>query len=368
MPTTRQKECGEAAPLANCRQKRDERQMTDEIHYPFPDAPGEGDATEVAPGILWMRLPLPMALDHVNVYALRDGPGWAIVDAGMHSRRSIAIWEKLLAGPLGGKPVTRLIVTHHHPDHVGMAGWFQARGADLLMSRVGWLYARMLTLDLQPLPTPQAIVFWQRAGLSAAALEKRAAERPFNFADVVHPMPVGFIRLQAGDRLHLAGRDWLVRIGHGHAPDHLTLWSDGIVLGGDQLLPGISANIGVYPTEPEADPLTDWLDSCAAFQPHARKDDLILPGHKLPFRGLPFRLGQMIENHQSALDRLAAFLAIPRCANECYPILFKREIGAAEEGLALVETVAHLNCLLQRGLVSRSLTAEGAYLWKRLTS
>lgn len=339
--------------------------MTDEILYPFPDAPAEGEAIEVAPGVLWMRLPLPMALDHVNVYALEDGPGWAIVDTGMYSRRSVAIWEKLLAGPLGGRPITRLIVTHHHPDHVGLAGWFQAQGAELLMSRVAWLYARMLTLDVQPLPTPQAMAFWRQSGLSQAALEKRAAERPFNFADVVHPMPVGFTRLQAGDRLDLAGRDWLVRVGHGHAPDHLTLWSDGIVLGGDQLLPGISANIGVYPTEPEADPLTDWLESCAGFQPFAKTTDLILPGHKLPFTGLPFRLVQMIENHEAALMRLAEFLATPRVATECYRTLFKRQIGAAEESLALVETVAHLNCLLRRGLVSRSLGRDGAYLWTR---
>jgi glyoxylase-like metal-dependent hydrolase (beta-lactamase superfamily II) len=340
--------------------------MADEILHPFPKAPAEDKAVEVAPGILWMRQPLPMALDHVNVYALEDGPGWAIIDTGMNSRRSVAIWEKLLAGPLGGRPVTRLIVTHHHPDHVGLAGWFQARGAELHMSRVAWLYARMLTLDEQPVPTQQAMTFWRKAGLSEALLDKRAAERPFNFADVVHPMPLGFTRLQAGDRLHLAGRDWLVRVGHGHAPDHLTLWSDGMVIGGDQLLPGISANIGVYPTEPEADPLTDWLESCAGFQPFAKATDLILPGHKLPFTGLPFRLVQMIENHEAALGRLAEFLAVPRVATECYQTLFKRQIGAAEEGLALVETIAHLNCLLRRGLVSRSLGPNGAYLWARL--
>ena len=315
---------------------------------------------------LWLRLPLPMALDHVNVYALEDGPGWAIVDTGLHSRRGVALWERLLAGPLAGRPVTRVIVTHHHPDHVGMAGWFQARGAELLTTRVAWLYARMLTLDVQPLPTPESMTFWRRAGLPADRLAARAAERPFNFADVVHPMPVGFAQIAEGDRLHLAGRDWRVRLGHGHAPDHATLWSDGIVIGGDQLLPGISANIGVYPTEPEADPLTDWLQSCAAFRPHARAGDLILPGHKLPFTGLPFRLEQMIENHVAALDRLLDHLARPRVAMDCFAVLFKRPIGLAEEGLALVEAVAHLNCLLRRGRVSRSLTADGACLWERL--
>src|SRR5690606_11806828 len=142
--------------------------------------------------------------------------------------------------------------------------------------------------------------------------------------------------------------------------DHATLWTDGLGLGGDQLLPGISANIGVYPTEPEADPLAEWLESCAKFQAFARDSDLILPGHKLPFTGLPFRLTQMIGNHVEALDRLLDFLATPRKAVECFALLFKRAIGPEVEGLALVEAVAHLNCLLHRGQVSRSLDSSGA--------
>jgi glyoxylase-like metal-dependent hydrolase (beta-lactamase superfamily II) len=341
--------------------------VSDGVRHPFETAPPEGAVIEVAPGILWLRLPLPMALDHVNIYALDDGDGWTIVDAGLSSRRSKAIWDGLLAGPLGGKPVTRVILTHHHPDHVGLVGWFQARGAELLATRTAWLYARMLTLDVQDRPTAEALTTYRRAGVTGAELDRRAAERPFNFADIVDPMPLGFTRLAEGGRLHAAGRDWTVRLGQGHAPDHATLWSDdGIVLGGDQLLPGISANIGVYPTEPEADPLTEWLESCRAFMPLARDDLLILPGHKLPFTGLPFRLGQMIENHESALARLLDHLAEPRVATGCFIPLFKREIGPAEFGLALVEAVAHLNCLLQRGLVSRSLGPDGAWEWERL--
>jgi glyoxylase-like metal-dependent hydrolase (beta-lactamase superfamily II) len=341
--------------------------VTEGIRHPFAAAPAEGAVIEVAPGILWLRLPLPMALDHVNIYALDDGDGWAIVDAGLSSRRSKAIWEGLLAAPLAGKPVTRVILTHHHPDHVGLAGWFQSRGAELLATRTAWLYARMLVLDVQERPAAEALTFYRRAGVTGADLDRRASERPFNFADMVDPMPLGFTRLSEGQRLKAGGRDWTIRIGQGHAPDHATLWSDdGIVLGGDQLLPGISANIGVYPTEPEADPLTEWLDSCRAFMPHAREDQLVLPGHKLPFTGLPFRLTQMIENHESALDRLLDHLGKPRVATACFLPLFRREIGGAEQGLALVEAVAHLNCLLRRGLVSRSLTPDGAWEWERL--
>ncbi len=340
--------------------------MTDGIRHPFATPPAEGAATEVAPGILWLRLPLPMALDHVNVYALDDGAGWTIVDAGLSSRRSKAIWEQLLAGPLGAKPVNRVILTHHHPDHVGLAGWFQSRGAELLATRTAWLYARMLTLDVQERPSPEALTFYRRAGLTADELDRRATQRPFNFADMVDPLPLGFTRLTEGMRLAVAGRDWTLRIGHGHAPDHATLWSDdGIVLGGDQLLPGISANIGVYPTEPEADPLSEWLHSCRAFLPHATGDQLILPGHKLPFTGLPFRLTQMIENHEAALGRLIDHLSTPQTAAQCFLPLFRREIGPAEQGLAVAEAVAHLNCLLRRGLVSRSLTPDGAWAWER---
>jgi glyoxylase-like metal-dependent hydrolase (beta-lactamase superfamily II) len=320
----------------------------------------------VAEGILWLRLPLPMALDHVNVYALADADGWTLIDTGMNSRKTRDIWETALAGPLAGKTVARVLLTHHHPDHVGLVGWFQDRGAELLTTRTAWLYARMLTLDVQDRPSAESLQFYQRAGTSPEMLAKRANERPFNFADMVAPMPLGFTRVEEGETLTLGGRRWRVRLGQGHAPDHITLWSevDELVIGGDQLLPGISPNIGVYPTEPEADPLTEWLEATARFVPHAREDQLVLPGHKLPFTGLPFRLQQMAENHHQALERLLGHLHEPQTAAGCFPALYKRPIGEREYGLALVEAVAHLNCLLRRGQVCRSLRADGAWLWQ----
>lgn len=338
------------------------------IRFPDDTPPPEGEVTEVAPGILWMRLPLPMALDHVNVYALDDGGGWTIIDTGLHSKRGVALWERLLAGPLAGRPVTRVIITHHHPDHVGMAGWFQARGAELLMTRTAWLYARMLLLDDQPLPSAESLLFYTRAGMPPEILATRAAMRPFNFCDVVHPMPVGFTRLEEGGFITMAGRDWTIRLGSGHAPDHATFWSGDLILGGDQLLPGSSANIGVYPTEPGADPLTDWIESCTRFQPLATDSQLVLPGHKLPFTGLPLRLSQMVDNHHGALARLQGHLSTPRAAHDCFAPLFKRAIGPGEYGLALVEAVAHLNHLLARGDASRYLGANGAWIWQAKAS
>lgn len=337
------------------------------IRYPFDSAPEEGDAREVADGILWMRLPLPMALDHVNVYAIRDGAGWAVVDTGFDTSKTRAIWETLLAGPMRGLPVTRVIVTHHHPDHVGLAGWFMARGAELITTRTAWLTARMLVLDVQEAPTPETLAFWRAAGMDAATLEKRASERPFNFADIVAPLPLGFNRIREGDVVEIGGRHWDVRIGHGHAPEHATLWcrEEALVLGGDQLLPSISPNLGVYATEPAADPVTEWIESCTHLAHYAKADHLVLPGHKLPFTGLPDRLRQLIENHHGALSRLREHLDRPRTAAECFAPLFKRRIDAGTYGLALVESVAHLNHLLALGEVTREKRGDGAWAWQR---
>ncbi len=338
----------------------------EEIRHPFPNPPEPGTATEVAPGILWMRLPLPMKLDHVNVYALDDGDGWTLIDTGMATDAGRAAWATLLAGPLAGRPVRRVLVTHHHPDHVGLAGWFVARGAELLMPRTGWLMARMLTLDTQTLPPPEAQAFYRRAGMDAQELAHRAASRPFNFADCVDLLPLGYARLTEGQSVTLGGRTWDIRMGDGHAPEHATLWSrtDRVVIGGDQFLPSISPNLGVYPTEPEADTVGDWIATCTRLAPFARPDQLVLPGHKLPFTGLPARLRQMVDNHHGALARLAAFLATPRRATDCFPTLYKRQIGPAEYGLALAEALGHLNHMHQTGRARRWLDDDGAWLWQ----
>lgn len=336
------------------------------IRYPFDTPPAEGEALEVAEGILWMRLPLPMALDHVNVYALRDGDGWAVIDTGFDSRKTRAIWQRLLDGPMRGLPVTRVIVTHHHPDHIGLAGWFIAQGAELLTTRTAWLMARMLVLDEQDRPTPETLDFWRAAGMDPAILQKRSRERPFNFADVVAPLPLGFTRIREGDMLTIGGRDWDVRIGHGHAPEHATLWCrhGDLVIGGDQLLPSISPNLGVYATEPMADPVTDWIESCSHLARFAHVDQLVLPGHKLPFTGLPDRIHQLIENHHGALSRLREHLDQPRTATDCFRPLFKRQIDEGTYGLAMVEAVAHLNHLLALGEVTRDKRDDGAWAWQ----
>jgi glyoxylase-like metal-dependent hydrolase (beta-lactamase superfamily II) len=344
---------------------------TDGLRYPFPHPPAPGQALAVADGILWLRLPLPMALDHVNAWALDDrlhgGDGWTVVDPGMHTPRTVAAWEQALAGPLAGARVARVIVTHYHPDHIGMAGWFQARGAELVTPRLGWMTARMLVLDVQDRPLPQTLAFWRRAGMPAADLAARAGQRPFNFADVVAPLPPGFTRLSDGDTLRVGGRDWHVLFGQGHAPDHAVLWAaDGtLVLGGDQLLPGISANLSVYAAEPAADPVGEWMAATRAFQPRATGAELVLPGHKLPFTGLPLRLTQMIANHDGALARLHDHLSLPRTAVQCFAPLFAREIAPDTYVMALGEAVAHLNHLARTGQALAEPGPDGADLWRR---
>ncbi len=336
------------------------------IRYPFDEPPAPGEAHEVAEGVLWLRLPLPMALDHVNVYAFDEGDSWTILDTGFDTHKSRAIWEAILSGPLRGKPVGRVIITHYHPDHIGLAGWFVAHGATLTTTRTSWLLARMLTLDVHAVPSEETLAFFRRSGMDPALYEQRRAERPFNFADCVHSLPAGYDRIVEGQEIEIGGRRWVTHIGHGHAPEHATFWSleDNLVIGGDQLLPSISPNLGVYANEPEADPVAEWLESCDRLSSFAEEDHFVLGGHKLPFTGLPTRLRQLAENHVGALGRLLDHLAEPKRGGECFVPLFKREIGYGEYGMALAETIAHLNHLHQTGRARRWTGEDGAYRWQ----
>ena len=335
------------------------------LSFPHPEPPAAGEAIEIAPGILWARLPLPMALDHVNIYLLADEDGWTVVDTGMDTPPCREAWEALLAGPLSGAPIARVLITHFHPDHVGLAGWLCARsGARLIGTRTSFLYARMLQLDAWEEPPEEAVSFYKAAGYGAAEMQRMRERAKYGFARVCHPLPVGFRRIAEGQTIRLAGRDWRVLLGHGHAPEHAVLVSDdGLVLAGDQVLPRITSNIGVYPTEPEGDPLGDWLASCAVLWDALPADALILPGHNEPFRGVDVRLTQLLDHHAESLDRLAAFLAEPRRAVDCFEVLFDRQITAQLLGFATIEAVAHLNHLEARGRAVRE-TVDGVHFFR----
>ncbi|WP_417249745.1 MBL fold metallo-hydrolase [Celeribacter sp.] len=340
--------------------------MTAPIRTPF-DPPEDGATRTIADGVVWVRMPLPKPLGHVNCFLFDEGDGWTLVDTGLDTKTSRRIWRGIL-DDLGGKPVTRVIATHHHLDHVGLLGWFMEQGAELVTTRTAYLMARMLQLDVQEESTPQMLAFWRSCGMDADIYAERAAERPFNTADAVGPIPLGYTRIEDGGEIAIGGRLWDIRCGNGHAPEHATFWSrDGdLVIGGDQLLGAISPNLGVSATEPAADPVGEWLASCEAFRPFATDQQLVLVGHKHIYTGLPARLTQLIDNHHSALERLINHLDTPRTACDCFDPLFRRPIKAGEYGLAMVEAMAHCNHLFARGLVTRDVSEDGAVLWKRV--
>ena len=235
------------------------------LTFPHPDPPAKGETIEVAPGILWARLPLPMALDHVNVYLLDGEDGWTIIDTGMKTREGRECWDALLAGPLAGKPIKQILVTHHHPDHIGLAGWLAEKvGAPLVTTRTAFLYAKMLQLDGWDELPADAVRYYEQAGFGPVEMERAQNRASFGFfkgmCAATARLPSGCLKMTC---CRLAGADWCIVIGHGHAPEHAMLWceSDGILISGDQVLPRITSNIGVYPTEPEGDPLGEWLDS-----------------------------------------------------------------------------------------------------------
>ena len=324
------------------------------LHPHGGTAPGPGELLAVADGILWLRMPLPFSLDHINLWVLDGGDHWAIVDTGVASPACKALWREAFAGPLAAKPVGRLIVTHYHPDHIGLAGWL-ARKWQLTpeLSRAEWLLARVLALETADRTPPEVLAFYARHGWPPQALETLAAAPWGAFARGVHPLPQGYRRLHDGDRLEIGGRAWQVVVGSGHSPEHVCLWcaAEGVLISGDQVLPRITSNVSVWPTEPDADPLAEWLASIERLR--AIPDDtLVLPAHGAPFRRLHARLDQLEADHRAKLDALLVRLAeAPAAATACFETLFSRPIGPSEMQLATGEALAHLHWLARRGLV-----------------
>ncbi|MEM7060906.1 MAG: MBL fold metallo-hydrolase [Pseudomonadota bacterium] len=331
--------------------------------FPWEAPPTHTEVIEVTDGIFWVRSPLPLRLDHVNCYVLDDGDGWTLVDTGMDHMPSREAWETLLTGPLSVKPIHRVVITHHHPDHIGLLGWFAEHGAEVWITRLGYALGRMMQMDRPDVQPAQSIAFRRLAGQSEEDVAEFAKEKPWHFP--VTAIPLGFRVIEDGATLRMGGRDWTVHFGHGHAWDHATFWTNDVVLAGDQIIPGISSNVGVWALEPEADTVGAWLESCLRLREVARgTDPLILPGHKLPFRGVDLRLTQLIENHHSALDRIMKTLSEgPKTAQQMFQAIFMRDIRGSQYGLALAESVAHMNHLRKLGKVQRDLI-NGAWVYK----
>lgn len=345
---------------------RDQRGLS----YPFGPPPGVGESVKVAPDIHWIRLPLPMSLNHINVYALEDGDGWALVDTGLNTPDSIAGWEAVLAGPLGGRPVTRVICTHMHPDHIGLAGWLCDRfEVPLLMTRLEYVMARMLIADTGQAAPEDGVTFCRAAGWNEEQIA-RFRKHFGGFGKAVRPLPTAFTRMSEGEVLTIGDGAWRVVVGEGHSPEHACLWreSDDVLLGGDQILPRISSIVAVWPTEPAADPLDDWLVSLKRMKTVFPETTLVLPSHGEPFRGIQARLDALIRGHETGLTRLQRTLARPCRVVDVFGALFARPIDDGLLGMATGESLAHLNYLAHRGRVQVARDADGVDWWTTTSS
>jgi glyoxylase-like metal-dependent hydrolase (beta-lactamase superfamily II) len=341
--------------------------LTSALTYPLAEEPqtGDGSAVAVAPGVLWLRMPLFAALPWINVWAIADGAGWSIVDTGLKSAKTTEAWGAAFAQMLEGAPVTRVVVTHMHPDHCGMAGWIAERfKARLWMSRLEYLSCRLMAADTGRAAPADGIAFGRAAGWDEEAIE-RYKTKFGSFGEMIYPLPDSYQRLSDGDSLRFGAHEWLVVVGSGHSPEHACLYCPELKLfiSGDQVLPRISSNVSVYPTEPEADPLDDWLRSLADIKRRIPDDVLVLPAHNSPFKGLHARIEELLESHRTGLARLEHALSKPSRAVDVFGALFARPISPHILGMATGEALAHLNYLVHRGRAVRAQDGNGVYWW-----
>ena len=300
------------------------------VRYAFDLKPRHGDVYDVAEGIRWLRMPLPMVLEHINLWLLDDDDGCAIVDTGVHIDDSLEVWEQTFEGPLGGTPVTRVIVTHLHPDHVGCAGWLvREHGVELWMTREEYLLCRILISDTGREAPEAGVGFYKAAGFGDDALRRYQAMFGM-FGRYVSPLPESYRRLVDHDVVSIGGSDWEVIVGRGHSPEHACLYNRerNLVISGDQILPTISSNVSVYPTEPHANPLKDWMDSLEQMKARLPDDVLVLPAHGKPFHGAHERLNELIHEHDTALERCVELCSEPQRATDVFPALFKGRSSA----------------------------------------
>lgn len=349
------------------------------LSYPWGDAlPEPGRAMSVADGVQWIRMPLPFALDHINLWLLRDEidgrAGWTVVDTGISRDEVRERWEEVFESALDGLPVLRVVVTHMHPDHVGLAQWLCARWqAPLWMTMTDYAVARMWarppsTVGEASGPAGEsAVQHFMRHGLADPHAQEQIRARSDYYSRLVPGMPDSFHRLVHGERLSIGGRDWRIIVGYGHAPEHASLSSEslGVLISGDMVLPRISTNISVFGLEPEANPLPLYLNSLHAYDTLA-ESTLVLPSHGKPFRGLHERIAQQHTHHAERLTEVLAACAEPASAMDIIPVLFKRQLDMHQLAFAMGEAIAHLHALYFEGQLRRSIDTQGVYRFQRI--
>ncbi len=326
------------------------------INYEFDSRPENGKTMAITDGVQWLRMPLPFSLNHINLWLLRDEPGWAIVDTGVGTDETKQVWKTIFAETMSDAPVTHVIATHMHPDHAGCAGWLVRRfDVDLWMSRDEYMMCRILVADTGRDAPEEGVRFYEAAGLTEEQLAKYRKSFGF-FGKFVTPIPEAFKRMTDRDVLVIGGAKWEVITGGGHSPEHACLY-DGernVLIAGDQLLPNISSNVSVWPTEPLANPLQEWLRSLHNLKERVPADVLVLPSHGKPFRGAHERLDDLIREHEEKLASLLEWCKEPRKAVDVFPALYKARIDDRNRIMATGEALAHLHYLVGRG----DLTAE----------
>ena len=323
----------------------------DRIQYELEERPQTGETMEIAPGLHWLRMHLPFSLAHINLWLLDEGDSWSTVDTGVATDECKNIWRTTFTETMQDRPMSRVIATHLHPDHIGCAGWLTDHfDAPLWMSRDEYFLARILVADTGRATPEEGDRFYTAAGFEPDQLEHY--HRMFGmFGKLVSALPESFHRLNDKDLLMVGAYEWQVIVGKGHSPEHVCLYSEELnaLISGDQLLPTISSNVSVFPTEPDADPLADWMDSLRMLKTRVPEDVLVLPAHGKPFRGAHLRLDELIREHEESLEKLEAFCEEPRRAVDAFPALFKSRINNSNLIMATGESIAHLNYLCNKG-------------------
>jgi len=336
------------------------------LDYPFADPPPPGATLEVASGVHWLRMPLPFALDHINVWLIADGDGWTLVDCGYACDETRALWERHFATLLSQRPLRHIVATHYHPDHVGNAQWLCARaGCSLAMTHAEFMTAHAAADERSGFAVEQIVALFQRHGMSHEHA-RGLRERGNAYRHGVPELPAWFQRLADGDVIDTGGASWRVIEGRGHSPEHASLYdaSRDVLISGDMLLPRISTNVSVWPAEPEGDPLKRFLDSLTRFEslpPHT----LVLPSHGLPFHGIAVRVAELRSHHAARLAELEQTVRERgTCrAADLLPVLFRRELDLQQRFFAMGEAIAHLNHLWHAGRLSRRVTGDNDVLF-----
>lgn len=342
--------------------------LESQLDYPFGDTlPAAGSLHQIAPGLAWLRMPLPFALDHINLWLLddeREGrTGFSAVDCGVATDVTRANWEQVFADGMRGAPLLRVFATHAHPDHVGLSNWLCERfDAPFCLTAGEFGFARMMAAALPGIDGTAAIPHFERHGLVDPAMLDQMRTRRNYYPSLVPAVPAAYIRLQDGQQVRIGEHDWRVITGFGHSTEHAALYSAalGILISGDMVLPRISTNVSVFAVEPEGNPLQQYLDSLTKFA-DLPDDTLVLPSHGKPFRGLHTRIEQLRAHHTERLAEVMAACAQPCAAAEIVPLMFRRPLDAHQLSFALGEALAHLHQLWFDGKLRRLPGVDGIF-------